>query len=260
MINPISTVLVVGSGNVAYHLCKAFKEVAINVIIHGRNKKETLAISKELGLDCIPDLNMIGERPDIIFLAVSDDAILEVVKKIIPLNIPVVHTSGAVSTNVLGISTVGYGVFYPLQTLTKGVEIDFTEIPICITANTELLQKELLQLAKRVSSNVQITTDEQRKALHISAVLLNNFSNHLIYKASTVLSKSDLSFNLVLPLLKETIRKLQYETPKNAQTGPARRGDVKTIDAHIKWLEENHFPELIDLYKFMSNSIFKTYN
>ena len=148
-----------------------------------------------------------------------------------------------------------YGVFYPLQTFSKFRDIDFSTVPICIEANNKKLEKILVNLAKYISNSVHLVDSEKRKMLHLSAVFACNFVNHMYSVATEILNQSDIPFDLLKPLIVETMQKAIDFDPQNAQTGPAVRNDQNIMLKHIELLKDN--PEFEKIYRFVSESIYK---
>ncbi|MCE9539162.1 MAG: DUF2520 domain-containing protein, partial [Bacteroidetes bacterium] len=195
----------------------------------------------------------IDTTADIYIIAVNDDAIIEVTKLLRLKNKIVVHTSGSVEMNILKPISKNIGVFYPLQTFSKNKTVDFNVIPVCLEANNKDTFKVLQTLAKSISSNVQKINSEQRKTIHLAAVFACNFSNHLYTIASSILASANISFDVLSPLIEETARKVKNTPPIEAQTGPAVRNDIKTINNHLKMLSDNK--EYRQLYKLISKNI-----
>ena len=166
-----------------------------------------------------------------------------------------VHTAGSMDKEVFAPYTARYGVFYPMQTFSKERETDFDDIPIFVEANhtddTERLQK----LAGRLSTKVYEATSEQRKYLHLAAVFACNFSNHLYALCDRILSEHGLSFETMLPLIRETAAKVADMPPAQAQTGPAIRYDKNVIDKQMALLSD---PTMRQIYDLMSRSIHET--
>ena len=206
----------------------------------------SLVNARSCTIDRLPE-----HQPAII--AVSDDAIAEVLSQLNP-NIPAAYASGSVALDQLP-QRESLGVFYPLQTLSKTADVEFHEIPMLIESENENFRDQLLGLAMRVSINVHVVSSEQRSKLHLAAVWVNNFTNHLMYQAQLITKEQNLDYDLLLPLLKETVRKLDDRTAYEAQTGPARRGDSQTINKHLAALEGRRK----EIYKLLSDSIEETY-
>ena len=195
------------------------------------------------------------EQTDIIIIAVADNAIARIAKKLKNARALVVHTSGSMPVSLLA-DFRHYGVLYPLQTFTKGRPVDLDSVPFCIEANTAKNLEQLKKLALAFTDNVQKMDSKQRKKVHFSAVLANNFSNHLWALTARYCNAHDLSFELLKPLLQETVSKAFAIGPAKAQTGPARRGDLETIKRQQAEIDDE---QLQKTYTLLTNSILKTY-
>ena len=168
----------------------------------------------------------------------------------------IVHTSGSVGIDVFEPNFSDFGVFYPLQTFNKDIELTISEIPFCIEGNSKAFEKELIEIAKNLSNNVITMNFEQRKQLHIAAVFACNFSNHMYSIADDLLAEKDIDFKILLPLINQTIVKLNTNKPKAVQTGPAKRKDIKIIQEHINLIQQEAIKEL---YQKISSNIIKTH-
>ncbi len=148
-----------------------------------------------------------------------------------------------------------YGVFYPLQTFSRNRKVSFQDIPICIEANANSDVALLRTLATSISNNVAEVSSEERATLHLAAVFVNNFTNYLYAVSEDILKAKELDFSLLKPLLQETAEKVQSLSPKEAQTGPAKRNDLKTMQNHVHLLQQLGKEPLIELYKKLSEGI-----
>lgn len=252
LLNMLKIVLL-GTGNVATHFFHALNKADnVSVIqVFGRNLEE-LALFKNKTQTVTAPMDI--KEADVFLIAVSDSAVSTVSQYLKNKKGLVVHTSGSVPLNA--ISNKRKGVFYPLQTFTKEKKIDFHSIPICIeteNANDYLILKEL---GYSVSNSIHRISSEQRQKLHLSAVLVNNFPNHLYHLAQEICNENELSFELLQPLISETVDKIRFLTPMNAQTGPAKRNDVETLQFHIEQIKQ---PLQKKIYQLLSESIKKTY-
>ena len=241
----------IGYGNVAQHLIQAFlhnSEIKIHQVFLRDTSK---AATYRSGIEFISEWSLLTPA-DIFIIAVSDDAIAEVSRQIPLKNQLVVHTSGGISFQEIS-NQNRRGVFYPLQTFTKGKKVDFAAIPICIetefSADLEILKK----IAKTISEKTFIINSQQRKALHVAAVFVNNFVNHLYGIGSEICFENQIPFSILEPLIAETASKVTRLAPKNAQTGPARRHDQKTIESHIDFLKSD--PIRKSIYTLLTQSI-----
>lgn len=248
------SIVILGTGNVSKHLYDAFSatdKVKILQVV-GRTEEKLIGYGKNTEISS--DFLDIKEA-DVYLIAVSDTAIGEVSKKLSNKNGLVVHTSGTCTMDVLS-PNLRKGVFYPLQSFTKGKQIDFTEIPICLEATQEDDLIVLDSLAHIISDKVFHISSEQRKTIHLAAVFVNNFTNHLYQIGSEICAEKNIPFELLHPLIKETADKISTLNPHKAQTGPARRGDLMTIDEHLNLLSNKTNKEI---YALLSNSILKDY-
>ena len=253
----IKNIAIIGSGNVATALAKAYAEKNINIVqVLSKNIKNAKKLVAQLAsyqnISAISDFKKLTQHVDCVIIAVNDDAIAEVLNKLPFKDKLVVHTSGSVGLSVFkGVKK--YGVFYPLQTFSNQNIKTLTDVPFCIEGNSETTKKKLIQLAKQVSNQVTELNSEQRKALHLAAVFANNFSNYMYIIAEEITSKNKLDFNLLKPLILETAKKIITQLPKQAQTGPAKRHDFETLSEHLKLLENEK--ELQEIYSIISNRI-----
>ncbi|MGO4921196.1 Rossmann-like and DUF2520 domain-containing protein [Maribacter spongiicola] len=244
------SVVIVGTGNVAQNLYQAFEKssnVTIKQVI-GRNR-EHLAFVNSTVLSST-NFNRI-ETSDVYILAVSDDAIKLVADNFKDIDGLLVHTSGATSLEAIKCAKRA-GIFYPLQTFTKGKIIEFDTIPICIEATNEEDLKLLKQLGEALGKTVVEIDSEQRKTLHVAAVFVNNFTNYMYTIGAEICEEHNIDFKLLRPLIKETAAKLDTLTPMQAQTGPAKRGDQQTLHNHLLIIKDKHQREL---YTLLSNTI-----
>lgn len=231
---------IVGRGNVGTHLAKAFADVAEVCAVD----PHTLA-----GLDPESDFTLI---------CVSDNAVAEVAGKLADTGGIVAHTSGSVPLSALPSSgRHANGVFYPLQTFSRDVELDYSEIPVFIEGVNEETAERLERLGRLMSANVRRAGSETRRKLHLASVVACNFTNHLYALADDILKSDGIGFDALSPLIKETARKAALGDPAANQTGPARRGDTTTINRHLDMLVGN--PRLREIYRLLSDSITDRY-
>ena len=243
-------VVLIGSGNVAHHLIEAFaKSKEIEVIQVFSRQKE--GVSHLLDSNKITDdYNNLAEA-DLYIIAVSDDAIAKISSQLPFKNRLVVHTSGTVAINSLD-SKNRKGIFYPLQTFSKNKAVDFSQIPICLESENDSDYELLEKVAQSISNTVFKINSEQRKALHVSAVFVNNFVNHLYQMGNEICEANKVPFEILKPLILETANKVMTLSPKEAQTGPAIRNDKQTIASHLDFLlDENQK----NIYKTLTQSI-----
>lgn len=225
------SVLIVGNGNVARHLFNAFHDIK-EIEVHKINSRNIKNVPKA----------------DITIIAVSDDAIGKVSAKI--ENSFVVHTSGSVTLNELK-NKNRKGVFYMLQTFSKDKIVDFNEVPFCLEAENENDYQLLESIAQMLGKKIFSISSKQRKSLHVAAVFVNNFTNHLYQIGNEICDNYNVPFEVLKPLINETALKINELSPLEAQTGPAVRNDKKTIKNHLNLLDKNQQK----IYKILTKSI-----
>lgn len=249
----IQKISIAGNGNVAHHLIRRFYQNQIHVShLLVRNLESAKDLNPDYNINVISDPAQLP--PDqLCLLCVPDDIVAKLIRQIHP-SIKIAYTSGSVGLNELPMRS-NLGVFYPLQTFTKTSEREIAEIPLLIEANNKGFHKTLMELAHCISTSVYPADSTQRKDLHLAAVWVNNFTNHMLYHAQEIASERQVDFKLLLPLLNETIAKLTEMSAKDAQTGPARREDETTLQAQSSRLTGLRK----DLYDLISKSIKETY-
>lgn len=246
-------IVIIGTGNTATVLGRKLKTAGHRIVqVFGRDSSAASKLAYELGTESTNYWNVVTRDADLYILAVSDIAIKEILEELQLPNKTIVHTAASVSKDVLKSASQHFGVFYPLQSLKKEVG-HVPEIPIIIDASDESTLKELEILAYSISEQVLEAGDEQRMKLHLAAVIVNNFVNHLYALAEAYCNSEGLDFNLLHPLIKETAERISYISPSQTQTGPALRNDRDTIKKHLDLLKK--YPHLREIYETFTRSI-----
>lgn len=246
-------VVLLGSGNVAYHLALAMKSTKNVELIQRYSRKNSNA---QLFDDSIPHTTELREiKPaDVYILAVKDEAIAKVSALLKDIKGLLVHTSGAKGLDVLD-SRIRRGVLYPVQSLSIDQNIDLKDVPFAIETDSAEDQKLLKDLASELTQHVYELDSVKREKLHISAVFANNFSNFMFACAKDLCDEHQIPFEILRPLILETSNKIQYLTPYDAQTGPARRHDMEVIQQHLNQLNGQQR----EMYRLLSAAISDTY-
>ncbi|HZW63373.1 MAG TPA: DUF2520 domain-containing protein [Flavobacteriaceae bacterium] len=249
-------VVILGAGNIASHFVKVFCSNENIVVLQWYNRTlPKVSSSLKKTIPVTDTLQAITKDADVYVMAIADDAI-EAVSAELPFeNKLVVHTAGSVSIHKLD-KKLRRGVFYPLQTFTKAVDINFKNVPICIEALEKEDYKLLEALAKHIGSPVYPINTEQRQTLHLAAVFVNNFTNQLYRIAHELVDAKQIPFDILKPLIAETANKINTLSPYMAQTGPAKRNDKKTIKQQLKLLENSPHKSI---YEVLTQSIKKTH-
>lgn len=247
-------IVIIGSGNAAAVLGRKLKSAGHQIIqVISRNAHAASALAYEWDTVSSNYISAIKNDADVYLIAVSDDAIAEVVNELkLPGKI-VAHTAGSVSKEILKNVSIHYGVFYPLQSLRKDLN-NPQQVPIFIDASDNETKLALEKLAQSISpGHVAAADADERMKLHVAAVMVNNFTNYLFALTEDYCKKEGLDFKQLLPLIEETVARLKNVSASQSMTGPAVRHDEETIQKHLKLLE-NH-PQIKKVYELLSDSI-----
>ena len=249
-------IAIVGAGNVAYTLCKVLKDKGIMpYCVFVRNASSAEKMRQNLDVEVVSDYEKVI-KSDFLIIAVKDDAIAEVATHLVDYKGLAVHTSGTQSSEVLnGIER--YGVFYPLQTMSKDREISFDDVPLLIYANSPEDLIRLHGFSAALSTKVEYCDDEQRKAIHLAAVYVSNFTDVMLGIGDNILKNNNMDLSIMGPLVQEMIKKSFEMSPEYSLTGPARRGDLATIQEHEKMLADR--PKELAIYKMLTDYIMEKY-
>lgn len=249
-------IVIVGAGRIAWHLGKRLKSKGLPVAqVISRTAERTEALAEALHIPWSDSAADVLPDADWIIFAVRDDAIEEVARSFAPFapQALVTHTSGGTAGIVLKPYFERYGVFYPLQSFSLEHTPVWSKIPFCVDAQSEEDVLFLKKIAKTIGNLVYRVNDAQRALLHVAAVFANNFANHCFAIAEKILDEKDLPFELLHPLMEETLAKALQDSPARMQTGPAMRGDVVTVQRHLGLLSEH--PEWREIYRTLSENI-----
>ena len=269
---------IIGTGNVAFHLGKRLKQQGITIEqVIGRDPKKTLWLAEILGAAWATNVDNVLTKSDLYIIAVNDGAIEEIAKRFsFKLRSKfVVHTSGTTPSTILQPYFDNFGTLWPLQTFSLTSQPDFERIPIFINSKTnnqgstdiQNLKSDiegtpqypsnfLRKIAEIVSPRVYDLSDKDKMTLHLAAVFVNNFTNHLFKIGADIVQQQQLPFDVLLPLIEETVNKIRSNAPDTMQTGPAIRGDDATIERHLDFLA-NNTPQYELIYTVLSIGINK---
>ncbi len=242
---------IIGYGKLAKLLVKKINEIdtiQINQIL----VKNTL--SSKLSLPFISKIEELSSDMDILLIAVQDKHIEDIAQLIPYTHIPIVHTSGTVSSTVLQ-KFEHYGVWYPVQTFGSHSQIEWNTLPVCLLSSDHLTKRLLRDFTDRIGCQGYVIEEHQRQYLHLAAVFANNFTNHILLHTERILQKGALDKSLLMPLLQQTLQNFAYLSPRDTQTGPAVRDDFMTMKKHRELLKKLSMEEAAMLYEAISDSI-----
>lgn len=264
-INDLS-IAIIGAGNMGFRLGIALAEAGLNITsVYNRSRKngEKLVRALNKNKENTSYYESLDEMPlcDLIIIAVSDDAIEETARLVAGSKhydkCIVVHTSGATPSDAVKCTGKSYGVFYPLMTLSYAKNVNFKIVPFLIEASDEKTAGILPLLAEKLGAESKFMSSRDRLRMHAAAVFSCNFVNYMIKMAHEIVKDNPI---YLLPVTIETVRKyFLMLDPKLTITGPARRGDVKTMQKHMDLLSEMGFERHRKMYEFISSEIMKDF-
>lgn len=254
----LSDITILGTGKVAKSLSNMFFKQGMLKEIYGRNTHNAKNLIQDSlsNVNITDSLDFVNSESDTFILCVNDSSIAHLAEQLIlPPKAVLLHTSGAMAIDVL--STKGYdcGVFYPVQTFGEEVIHSLEKVPVLIDANNDVVYERVKGLAEKLSQKVYRATQIERERLHVSAVFASNFTNRMIHASHQVLSQTQLPFDLLEPLIYQSIGNAILHGPQNSLTGPAKRKDQSTIDKHLDILTSR--PDLQVLYRTLTQYILK---
>ena len=243
---------IIGTGNVGLHLVKEFSSNGhFTLEVWSRNPIKTATISKEYSVKQVKDKSSFSS--DIIFVCVPEHALQEVIHEI-PEAKKVIFTGGSVDLDAF--NRTNKGIFYPMQTFSSNKELTVRDYPVFIEGSTNEILQDLESICSLLGKKCFNSTYSERISYHLTAVWVNNFTNHVLFQAKELADSNQLNWELFFPLIEETIAKMKILGPEAAQTGPARRKDLTTIQQHLDLLNSHQRA----IYELMTQSILKTYN
>jgi len=249
-------VVIIGAGNVASVFGRLISAASHEIIqVCSKSISSAQSLGKELGCSFVDNLEAVDLTADIYILAITDNALQNLQDSIFLGDKLIVHTAGSISKKVLSNISSQYGVLYPLQSLRKNQSADQSIIPLLIDANNESVLSIIEQFAFTLSSVVCVVWDEKRLCLHLAAVMVNNFTNHLYTLTADYCDNEGVDFKMLQPIIEQTALRLRTKLPRDLQTGPAIRNDQSTLNKHIQELS-NH-PELKTIYLTFTESLLK---
>jgi len=247
-------IVLIGAGNVATHLAVALNEKGVEICrIFSRTEIAAQFLAEKIGAPCTTHISELCCDADIYLYSVSDSALGDLISKINRPNALHIHTSGSTEMEVFSGFAENYGVLYPLQTFSKHKAVNFAEIPVFIEGNSDFAKNKIYEIAKILTEKLHFMNSADRKKLHLSAVFVCNFVNHLYEIGSELVQEAGVDFEVLLPLINETTEKIRTLSPREAQTGPAVRNDQNIIKKHLKLLKNKR--DLAKIYELISKDI-----
>ena len=232
-------IVFIGAGNLATRLSLAMQRVGMQIgQVYSHTEASARQLATRLGCPWTNDLSALQEDGDLYVFSLKDTVLSDVISKVKPNNGMWVHTAGSMPMSVFEGYAQRFGVLYPLQTFSKGRNVNFDVIPIFLEANTDKNADYLKNIASALSENVRFMSSEKRRSLHLAAVFACNFTNHIYTLSYKLLENESIPADVLLPLIDETVSKIHSMPPAVAQTGPAIRYDENVINKHLAMLDD----------------------
>ena len=249
-------VTLIGAGNLATQLGKSLKKAGVIISqVYSRTEDSARTLGELLEAEWLTDIKALRDEADIYIFSVKDSVLCELISEACKGRGDklFLHTAGSMPMSCFEGKALHYGVFYPMQTFSKAKDVDFERIPVFIEGNSIETEDVIRSLANKLSQRVIRLSSADRKYLHLAAVWACNFTNYCYTVASDILGEHGIPFDVMLPLINETTEKIQKISPKEAQTGPAARGDRNVMSKQLELM--NGKEDLQELYQMLSKGI-----
>lgn len=249
----------IGSGNLATNIGVALFNSGNKVVqVYSHTLSHATSLADKIGACAIDDIHHVSDEADLYIVALKDDALENIIPSLCKNKSDkfFFHTAGSMPMDIFKGYAEHYGVLYPMQTFSKQRIVDFKVIPCFIEASDELAKSVLENICGDISNRIYELSTEKRKYLHLAAVFTCNFANHCYEISSEILNNNGIPFDVMLPLIDETAKKVHEMKPKDAQTGPAVRYDENVISRQMQLLDGAPFNQKI--YELMSKAIHST--
>lgn len=249
-------VTLIGAGNLATQLGKSLKKAGVIISqVYSRTEDSARTLGELLEAEWLTDIKALRDEADIYIFSVKDSVLCELISEVCKGREDklFLHTAGSMSMSCFEGKALRYGVFYPMQTFSKTKDVNFECIPVFIEGNSIETEDVIRSLANKLTQRVIRLSSADRKYLHLAAVWACNFTNYCYTVASDILGEHGIPFDVMLPLINETTEKIQKISPKEAQTGPAVRGDRNVMSKQLELM--NSKEDLQELYQMLSKGI-----
>lgn len=249
-------VTLIGAGNLATQLGKSLRKAGIIIKqVYSRTEASARELGELVSAEWVTDVTRLDNDADIFIFSVKDSVLCELIPRVCKGRGDklFLHTAGSMPMSCFENQAVNYGVFYPMQTFSKTMDVNFENIPVFIEGNSAETESLVRRLAAKLSRKVITLSSSDRKYLHLAAVWACNFTNYCYSVASDILGEHGVPFDVMLPLIKETTQKIERVSPREAQTGPAVRGDKNVMDCQLGLM--NGKEDLQELYRLLSKGI-----
>ena len=249
----IENVTLIGAGNMAHWLVYAMRNADVRISqVYSRQLGHAKALAEIAGAEAIDNIKDLLPDSDLYIFSIKDDSYENLLQQL-PFRLSLAaHTAGSLSMRIFEPYAESYGILYPYQSVNKDMDFKGIVVPLCVEANNEIAENELFAFAHKLTSVVQKLDESQRMVLHRAAIFGCNFTNAMYSIAYDILQEHHIDWQMIMPLLQNTMEKVKTMNPHEAQTGPAKRGDQNVIQFHLDALQDELLKEI---YKVMTDYI-----
>ncbi|MBI2955589.1 MAG: DUF2520 domain-containing protein [Chloroflexi bacterium] len=208
------------------------------------------------GVSVCQTAQQVTELSNLVFVTTPDDAIAGVVREITwKTGLSVVHCNGSSSIDILEHARqqgAAVGAFHPLQSFAS-VEQAIENLPGSTFAleGEEPLLSELVALASTLDGVPVVLKPGEKVLYHAAAVIVSNYAVALMKMANDLWQgfgvDDHTATKALLPLLRGTVNNIATVGLPNCLTGPIARGDIGTVEKHVRALKERA-PAMLPVY------------
>jgi len=248
-------IVFIGSGNVAHFFASRLYSKGHEIVqVYSRTKVNGAALASLTGASVTDRLEDISQDADAYILAIKDDALEEIAGRLDFGKKPVIHCAGAVALDAVKHASEKRAVIWALYSIRKHNLPSIPDVPLIIEGTDKEVEELARRIASDISTNVVSANYKQRQMLHLNAVFANNFTNHLLAIAEQICIDNGLAFEVLQPIIMQTVQQLTRSLPSKNQTGPAIRNDQHTMDKHLELLS-GYSNQWQKIYEDISTSI-----
>ncbi len=204
---------------------------------------------------------------DLFLITVPDDQIPLVARRLSEIdadrNVTALHTSGALSSDVLGpLRDRGWhtGSIHPLMSVSAVHDASLQGAFWSVEGDRSALRlgKEIVRELGGKSFSIR---SEDKPLYHAAAVMVSGNVVALFDVALEMLAECGLDRTtaraILSPLIASTVRNLETKTPEESLTGTFSRGDVETVKRHLAALKNKELAEALALYRLLGQRSLK---
>jgi predicted short-subunit dehydrogenase-like oxidoreductase (DUF2520 family) len=260
--------IIIGAGKISSSLTPALIEAGypVHSIISSTRKEAKELADKNKIKSYSNTLESLDIERGVYILAVPDDNISILAEHISKLKINFakslfIHLSGSQDISLLRSIEKKQGntaSFHIMQTFPSKKRLDIKNSFSAIETLSIEANDYLFKLAKGLKLKPFRLDSENKVIYHLAGVYASNFLNAILFQSQKLFELLDLKeysfYDVFSPILFSTIKNITETSPAIALSGPVERGDIDTINKHIKEIRRisKKKPELLFSYLSLS--------